>query len=163
MDKFVDVHGVRTRYREQGHGTATVLLHGASLGSSAEVWDSLLGPLASHGLRVLAPDLPGYGLTDLPSPLTPGYQQAHVLGFLDALRIGKANLVGHSMAGGLCVRLASAHAERVSRAVVIGTGSLLPPLAGVAVVPEGGADQGTSPPRSRRGPTWSQMYSMRAV
>ena len=36
-DKFVTVGGLRTRYIEEGQGPAVILLHGASLGSSADV------------------------------------------------------------------------------------------------------------------------------
>lgn len=136
MDKFVDVQGVKTRYREQGTGPALVLLHGASLGSSAEVWDDLLEPLAGGGLRVLALDLLGYGLTGAPSQLTPGYQREHLREFLNAMHLDRAYLVGHSMSGGVCARLALEQPERVVSLTVVGTGSLLPPLPGVTTPPE---------------------------
>ena len=38
QDKFVTVAGLRTRYLEEGQGPAVILLHGASLGSAADVF-----------------------------------------------------------------------------------------------------------------------------
>src|SRR5205823_1930214 len=56
------------------------------------------------------------------------YKRGHVLRFLDALGVGKATLVGHSMAGTPVAQLAFANPERVDRIVIVGTGTLLPPL-----------------------------------
>ena len=38
-EKFVQVDGFKTRYLEEGKGPAVLLLHGASLGSSADVFE----------------------------------------------------------------------------------------------------------------------------
>jgi pimeloyl-ACP methyl ester carboxylesterase len=51
-----------------------------------------------------------------------------VLRFLDALGLAKATLVGHSMSGTPALQLAFEHPERVAGVVVVGTGTLLPPL-----------------------------------
>jgi pimeloyl-ACP methyl ester carboxylesterase len=39
QDKFVQVDGLKTRYIEDGSGPAVICLHGASLGSSADVFE----------------------------------------------------------------------------------------------------------------------------
>jgi pimeloyl-ACP methyl ester carboxylesterase len=49
---------------------------------------------------------------------------------MDALGIKQAALVGHSQAGNPAVQLALKEAERYSHVIVLGTGSLLPPLEG---------------------------------
>jgi pimeloyl-ACP methyl ester carboxylesterase len=146
-DKFVTVQGLRTRYLERGEGPPTILLHGASLGSSADVWRRNLGPLAAHGLRVIAYDQPGFGLSDDPPDWGLGFRTAFVRAFMDALGLHRASLVGHSQAGAMAVRLALTHPDRVSAVVVLGTGSLLPPLpdaqgkkGGPAEGEEGGAE-----------------------
>jgi pimeloyl-ACP methyl ester carboxylesterase len=128
-DKFVAVAGLRTRILEQGHGTAVILMHGASLGSSADVWRRNLAPLAEQGLRVIAYDQPGFGLTDDPPEWGLGFRTSFVLALMDALGIESAALVGHSQAGAMAVDLALSRPDRVRRIVVLGTGSLLPPLA----------------------------------
>lgn len=150
QDKFVTVAGLRTRYIEQGQGPAVILLHGASLGSSADVWRRNIGPLAEQGLRVIAYDQPGFGLTDDPPDWGIAFRTAFILQLMDALGIDKAALVGHSQAGNMAAELAVSHPGRVSRIVVLGTGSLLPPLAdgakksGPAEGEEGGDSEPTA-------------------
>jgi pimeloyl-ACP methyl ester carboxylesterase len=129
-ENFIEVEGLRIRYLEEGGGPPVVLLHGASLGSSADVWTGNLSGLAAHGLHVIACDQPGFGLSDNPADLSVAYRTRFVLAFMDALRLPKAHLVGHSQSGRIAVSLALEHGERVSRVVVLGTGSLLPPLPG---------------------------------
>ena len=65
-ENFIEVEGLRIRYLEQGAGPAVILLHGASLGSSADVWTDSIAALAKQGLRAIAVDLPGFGLSDNP-------------------------------------------------------------------------------------------------
>ncbi|MEA2991284.1 MAG: 4,5:9,10-diseco-3-hydroxy-5,9,17-trioxoandrosta(10),2-diene-4-oate hydrolase [Alphaproteobacteria bacterium] len=127
-DRFVTVAGLKTRYFETGDGPSVILLHGASLGSSADVWRRNLGPLARHGLHVIAYDQPGFGLSDDPPDWGLGFRTAFILQFMDALSLTEASLVGHSQAGAMAVDLALSHPDRVSRVMVLGTGSLLPPL-----------------------------------
>ena len=131
-EKFVQVDGLRTRYLEEGSGAPVILLHGASLGSSADVWERNLAPLASHGLRAIAFDQPGFGLSDNPKDYSVAYRRRFILQFIDTLGISKASLVGHSQAGAMAVSLAFDHPDRISKVVILATGSLLPPL------PEGG-------------------------
>jgi 4,5:9,10-diseco-3-hydroxy-5,9,17-trioxoandrosta-1(10),2-diene-4-oate hydrolase len=130
-ENFVEVEGLRIRYLEQGAGPAVLLLHGASLGSSAEVWTDSIAAFAKHGLRAIALDLPGFGLSDNPEDHSVAYRQHFVLAFMDALGLDRASLIGHSQAGAIAVNLAFAEPQRVAKVVVLGTGSLLPPLPGV--------------------------------
>jgi 2-hydroxy-6-oxonona-2,4-dienedioate hydrolase len=127
MDKYVDVDGLRLRYVEMGRGHPVLLLHGASLGSSADVFLRNLKPLADAGFRAIAFDSPGFGLSDTPADHSNAYRRDAILKFMDALGIAKAALVGHSQSGGPAVQIALQNPERVSHVIVLGTGSLLPP------------------------------------
>lgn len=127
-ERFVTVSGLKTRIIERGQGPAVILLHGASLGSSADVWRRNLQPLADNRLRVIAYDQPGFGLSDDPPEWALSYRTEFVLKLMDTLDIARVALVGHSQAGAMAVELALSHPDRVSRVVVLGTGSLLPPL-----------------------------------
>jgi 4,5:9,10-diseco-3-hydroxy-5,9,17-trioxoandrosta-1(10),2-diene-4-oate hydrolase len=127
-DKFVTVDGLRLRYIEEGEGPAVLLLHGASLGSSADVFIRNLMPLASAGFRAIAFDQPGFGLSDVPSDHSPAFRRDSIPKFLDALGLKQAALVGHSQAGNPAVQLALKEPGRYSHIIVLGTGSLLPPL-----------------------------------
>ena len=127
-EKFVQVDRLKTRYLEEGNGPAVILLHGASIGSSADVWERNLAPLATHGLRAIAFDQPGFGLSDNPKDCSVAYRRRFILQFMDTVEIHKAALVGHSQAGAMAVGLAMDHPQRISRIIVLGSGSLLPPL-----------------------------------
>ena len=129
-DKFVTVDGLRTRYIEDGEGPPVLLLHGASLGSSADVFIRNLAPLARAGFRAIAFDQPGFGLTDVPSDHSPAYRRDFIPKFMDALQLTRAALVGHSQAGNPAVQLALKEPARYSHVIVLGTGSLLPPIDG---------------------------------
>jgi 4,5:9,10-diseco-3-hydroxy-5,9,17-trioxoandrosta-1(10),2-diene-4-oate hydrolase len=139
-DKFVTIDGLRTRYIEAGEGPAVLFLHGASLGSSADVFIRNLAPLARAGLRAIAYDQPGFGLSDVPTDLSAAYRRDSIWKFMDALGLKRAALVGHSQAGNPAVQLALKEPARYSHIVVLGTGSLLPPLDG-AGDSEGAAQQ----------------------
>jgi pimeloyl-ACP methyl ester carboxylesterase len=127
MDKFAQVDGLKLRYIEMGEGPAVLLLHGGSLGSSADVFLRNLPPLAAAGFRAIAFDQPGFGLSDTPADHSPAYRRDSILKIMDALGIEKAALVGHSQAGGPAVQIGLQKPDRVSHIVVLGTGSLLPP------------------------------------
>ena len=129
-DKFVTVDGLRLRYIEEGEGPPVILLHGASLGSSADVFIRNLTPLARAGFRAIAFDQPGFGLSDVPADLSAAYRRDSIPLFMDALGLKQAALVGHSQAGNPAVQLALKEPARYTHIVVLGTGSLLPPLHG---------------------------------
>lgn len=126
VDKYVTVDGLRIRYIEEGEGPAVILIHGGSLGSSADVFARNLGPLADAGFRAVAFDQPGFGLSDTPSDFSGGYRRDFIPKFIDAMGLGRTALIGHSQAGGPAVALALKEPERYSHVVVLGTGSLLP-------------------------------------
>jgi pimeloyl-ACP methyl ester carboxylesterase len=148
VEKFVQVDGLRIRYLEEGSGPAVILLHGASLGSSADVWERNLPPLARHGLKAIAFDQPGFGLSDNPKDYSVAYRRRFILQFMDGLGINQGNLVGHSQAGAMAVGLAFDHPDRISKVIALATGSLLPPLSeggqpGAGEGEEGGSSEPT--------------------
>ena len=127
-DKYVTIDGLRIRYIEEGIGIPVFLLHGASLGSSADVFRRNLGPLARAGMRAIAFDFPGYGLSEVGNDLSLAYQTDTVPKLMDALGLKKVALIAHSRSGGQAVQLAGKEPQRYSHVVVLGTGGLLPPL-----------------------------------
>ena len=138
-DRTITVDGLKTRYLEEGSGPVLLLMHGAASGSTADVWSRTMGRLAGYGLRVVAPDLPGFGATDDPPEVSVGYRVGFMFKFMDALGIDRASLVGHSASGTPALQMAFAHPERIISVVVLGTGSLLPTL------PEGNSSGEVSP------------------
>lgn len=72
--------------------------------------------LAERGARAVALDLPGHGLSDKPTDArmyTLDAQVESVLSTMDALGVQRAALVGHSMGGPICARLAVLAPDRV--------------------------------------------------
>jgi pimeloyl-ACP methyl ester carboxylesterase len=128
-EKFVTVEGIPIRYLEQGEGVPAILLHGSSLGSSADVFRRNLGPLADGGIRAIAFDFPGFGKSpDSDAVSNNAARKKFILAFMDALGLERAALIGHSSSGNLTVGAGLDQPQRVSHVMVLGTGSLLPPL-----------------------------------
>jgi pimeloyl-ACP methyl ester carboxylesterase len=136
QDRYVTVDGLKLRVIEAGQGPAVLFLHGASLGSSADVFRRNLPAFASAGFRAIAFDMPGFGRSDVPADHSLAFRRAIVPKLMAALDLQKAALVGHSQAGTVAVALALKDPSRVSHVVVLGTGSLLPPLPGSPPRPE---------------------------
>jgi len=129
-EKFTQAGALKARYLESGEGEPVLFLHGASLGSSSDVWVPNLPAFAAQGFCAIAPDLPGFGLTDNPGEHTIAYRRHFVMDFMDALGLQHASVIGHSQSGRIAVELAFLLPGRVAKVVVLGTGSLLPPLPG---------------------------------
>ena len=129
-ERSITVNGLKTRYLEAGEGPALILMHGASLGSSADVWALSMEPLATLGFRVIAYDDPGYGMSDDPPDLTVRHRVAFFAQLLKALGIGQAHVIAHSQSGGVAVMVALDQPELFAKLMIIGTGSLVPPLPG---------------------------------
>src|SRR5581483_8227351 len=108
------------------------LMHGASLGSSADVWMMSIEPLADLGFRAIAYDDPGYGMSDDPADLSVRHRVAFYPKLMKALGCEQASVIAHSQSGGVAVQIAAAQAELFTKLMIIGTGSLLPPLPGQA-------------------------------
>ena len=127
-DSFATVDGLNIRYLEDGAGVPAILLHGSSLGSSADVFGRNLPALAAGGVRAIAVDLPGFGKSDPAPDLSGAARNAFILRFMDELGLKHTALIGHSSSGGPAVSIALKTPDRVSHVIVLGTGSLLPPL-----------------------------------
>jgi pimeloyl-ACP methyl ester carboxylesterase len=118
------LHGARTVWHAwgQAHHPTAVLLHGGS--GSWTHWVRNIVPLAGAGWRVLVPDLPGFGDSDLPAGCTDvdalpehlhvGWQQLQAEGVC----AGPASLVGFSF-GGMAAALWLADHPQDGRALVL--------------------------------------------
>ena len=115
---YVRVLGKRIRFIETGSGPPVIFIHG--LGESVYAWRRNLGPVAAAGFRAIAFDNWGFGFSDKPDS---GYGNADftrlALGFMDALGLPDAVLVGHSMGGEIAAEVALAAPRRVRGLVLI--------------------------------------------
>lgn len=115
--------GIRTNYLESGTGEPVVLIHGSGPGVTAYANWRLTIPDLAKRYRVLAPDMVGFGYTERPDGIDFGVQTwaDQVVGFLDALSIPHASLVGNSFGGAIALRVAAEHPARVQRLVLMGS------------------------------------------
>ena len=119
--------GENIHYLDEGNreGTPVVLLHGSAIGiTSAANFYLTIPALVDAGYRVLAPDLYGYGWTEVPEGVRAVRtdQVDQIVRMLDALGIEKAYLVGNSLGGMISTSMSLWHPERVLGNIVIGTG-----------------------------------------
>ena len=128
QEKSVVIDGLKIRYLEAGSGHPVMLLHGASLGSSADVFLRNIPPLVAAGFRCIAFDQPGFGLSDTPQDHSGNLRTRMIPKVADALGLGKVALFAHSQSGSMAWQLCLENPERYSHLIVLGTGSLLPPL-----------------------------------
>ena len=121
--RSVEVAGARVHLLEQGDGPPVVLLHGS--GVAAGFFLPLLAEL--EGVRALAPDRPGSGLSDPLDLAGHRYAESTVAWLdrlLDALELDTTALLGHSAGGVWALRYALARPERVERLVLLGPPAL---------------------------------------
>ncbi|MEU2082784.1 alpha/beta hydrolase [Streptomyces albus] len=119
--------GVRLAYRAWGAetGTPVVLLH--CLGEDGEDWRGPLISALAGAHPVYALDLRGHGESDWPGSYALADFVADLRGFLDALGVERAVLVGHSFGSVVAYLFAQEHPGRVERLVLEETGALRPP------------------------------------
>jgi len=123
IGESVVANGIRTNYLEAGDGPPVVLVHGSGPGVTAYANWRLTIPALADRFHCFAPDLVGFGYTERSADLTYGVQTwaDQVVGFLDAMGLEKASLVGNSLGGSIALRVAARHPERVDRLALMGS------------------------------------------
>lgn len=119
--RYLEVGGERMRVVERGaSGPRLLLVHGYA--SNAQGWRAVIDRLDGR-YRMAAIDLVGWGWSSR-APLrrlTGDAYAERLAGALDALGWDRAHVAGQSWGGGLALRLAAAHRERVERLVLVAT------------------------------------------
>jgi pimeloyl-ACP methyl ester carboxylesterase len=122
--KFLDLHGDRVAYRDEGSGEVLLLIHG--MASSSEAWRELIPRLAKN-YRVVAPDLLGHGQSTKPrGDYSLGAFAVWLRDLLDELGIARATIVGHSLGGGVAMQFIYQHPDYCERVILISSGGLGP-------------------------------------
>jgi len=122
---YVTIVGERTFYAlYQGDVRGKrnlVLVHGA--GGSHLDWPAPLRRLT--GANVYALDLPGHGRSEGTGRSSVAAYRDFLFAFLDALRLEKAVVVGHSMGGAIALDFALHYPHRLAGLILVGTGARL--------------------------------------
>jgi pimeloyl-ACP methyl ester carboxylesterase len=117
-DLYISIDNINARYWQMGNGgSSIILLHGGN--GSIEFWLYNIPALAaSH--RVYAFDMVGSGKSDYPDRSYSLADQAEFLrGFMAALAIDKATLIGNSMGGGVALEFTRLYPDRVDKLVLV--------------------------------------------
>lgn len=125
--KFVRVGDLDLHYNEAGSGETVVMLHGSGPGASG--WSNFyrnIDHFVEAGFRVILLDMPGFNKSsEVVVTEARDVHHARVLrGFLDALDIGRAHVIGNSMGGCVTLAFAVAHPDRIGKQILIGPGGV---------------------------------------
>jgi 2-hydroxymuconate-semialdehyde hydrolase len=130
IGKRIDAGGIATNYHDQGSGPPLLMIHGSGPGVTGWAnWRLNMGPLSQRA-RVVAPDMVGFGYTEVPAGtrFTLDAWVQHLIAFLDALDIAQTDVVGNSFGGALALAVAIRHPKRVRKLVLMGSAGLSFPL-----------------------------------
>ena len=118
-------NGVTLAYVELGDpkGEPLLLLHGYT--DTSRSWTPVAPWLLGH--RLLIPDQRGHGGSDKPDCCySAGVFADDARLFLDAMKVERAAVAGHSLGSMVAMTLAAEHPERVARVALIGSTGLVP-------------------------------------
>jgi len=123
---FADVDGLRMHYVDEGprDGQPVLLLHGEP--SWSYLYRHMIPPLAEAGLRVIAPDLIGFGKSDKPAKRSDYSYDVHVAWmqhFIEALDLSEITLFCQDWGSLIGLRVAAENERRFAR-IVLGNGGL---------------------------------------
>jgi pimeloyl-ACP methyl ester carboxylesterase len=129
------VDGLKLHYLSSGSGPAVLLIHGFA--ETSLMWRPLISTLAGK-FRVIAPDLPAFGDSDILTDgvgMTKAARSMHML--VKSLGINKARVVGHDIRLMVAYAYASQFPEETEKLVLMEAG--LPGVAGFEIVYNGPA------------------------
>lgn len=120
-DRYLDVSGVRLRYRDEGRGQAVVLIHGWTL--DLDMWEPQVPALARR-FRVVRFDRRGFGLSSGHPGLAA--DAADVRALCQHLGIVRAAFLGMSQSARVLERLIAAEPQLVSALMFDGAPDMSP-------------------------------------
>ena len=116
VGQYADINGLHLYYETLGSGTPLMLLHGG-LGSG-EMFGPVL-PMLAASRQVILPDLQGHGRTaDIDRRLDVRLMAGDIAALIEHLGLGKTDVVGYSLGGGVALLTALKHPEVVDKLVV---------------------------------------------
>lgn len=114
-ERRLELAGVSTAILEGGEGPPIVLLHGP--GEYAAKWMRLI-PLLVERYRVIAPDLPGHGSSEVAAPIEADRVLAWLSELLERTCPTSPTLVGQILGGAIAARFAVDRGDRLSKLVL---------------------------------------------
>ncbi|MGH6911249.1 MAG: alpha/beta fold hydrolase [Phenylobacterium sp.] len=113
----ITTNGTTIHVRVGGKGPAVTLLHG--YGETGDMWGALANDLVKDH-TVIVPDLRGMGLSSKPAGgFDKKNQGKDISGVLDALHVGKTDVVAHDIGNMVGYAFTAENRDRVTRLVLI--------------------------------------------
>ncbi|MFE3292267.1 alpha/beta fold hydrolase [Rhodococcus sp. NPDC059234] len=116
--RYAEINGLRLYYETHGTGEPLVLIHGG-LNTIDSAFAALLPELAETR-QVIAVELQAHGHTvDIDRPMRYELMADDVAGLVTHLGLGKTDVLGYSLGGGVALQLASRNPDLVQKLVVV--------------------------------------------
>jgi pimeloyl-ACP methyl ester carboxylesterase len=116
---YAPVNGLKLYYEIHGAGEPLILLHGGL--AATELFSEIL-PLLSNTRQVIAVDLQGHGRTaDINRPMSYETMADDIAALIKYLGFEKADVMGYSVGGGVALRTAVQHPDKVRKLVLVST------------------------------------------
>lgn len=123
----IEAGDYRLHYLSYGEGPAVVFLHGSGPGASAySNFKHNIDTVVKSGYRALLIDMLGFGYSSKPTGVdyTTELFANSVKAALDNLGIQRCTLLGNSLGGAICIRIALDHPDRVERLIMMAPGGI---------------------------------------
>jgi len=120
--RFIQADGLKVFIQEKGPPAGRVVFFvSCNALAWSESWRNTIDPLAAAGYRVIAIDLPPFGLTEKAGPegYNPPAQARRIAAIMDVLQLKKVVLIGHSFGGCATVETAFRYTERVEALILL--------------------------------------------
>lgn len=116
---YLEIHGTRWFYLDEGAGPVLLYVHGNT--GSSSWWERVM---ELPGRRCVSPDLPNFGRSDaLKGDISIEAYADTLASFIVALGIPGAVVVGHSLGGAVSMALAARHPELLGGLVLVDSSS----------------------------------------
>ena len=110
--------GIKINYQAFGDGKPFLILHG--WGSNSDRWVDVAEIISKKGFKVIVPDLPGFGKSDvLEMPWNTNKYIDFLEGFVKDLNLGEYYLLGHSFGGALASKMAVKHNQDIKKLFLV--------------------------------------------
>lgn len=105
---------------DAGTGNVLLLLHGHAFDRT--MWDGQVQHFTAEGWRVIAPDLRGFGESEVTGGIVFTEEFASdAVGLLDELKVDKAVVLGYSMGGQIAMEIQHSYPQRVRALAIVDT------------------------------------------
>ena len=125
--EFVSNGELKTHYLSFGEGPAVVFLHGSGPGASGySNFKHNIDAVVASGHRAIVIDMVGFGYSSKPTDCdyTTELFASNVKAALDQLEIDHCTLLGNSLGGAICIRLALDYPQLAKQLIMMAPGGI---------------------------------------